>query len=80
MNKGTITMSLRDVSRLEVIQKVRSKQLSVKEAGSLLGVSERQIKRLTRAYREEGAQGLISKHRGKAGNNRIEGSLDLFGN
>jgi transposase len=42
--------------------------MSQKEAGAMLDVSERQIKRLLKAYRKKGAAGLISKHRGRKGN------------
>jgi len=68
----TITMSSKEVSRLEVMQKLNEKWLSQKEASTILGVSVRQIKRLLKSYREKGAKGLISKHRGRKGNNRLD--------
>ncbi len=68
MQKDLITMSIRELSRLEVIQKVADKLLKQGQAGDLLGVSTRQIKRLVKAYREEGAKSLESKKRGKKGN------------
>ena len=37
----------------------------------MLGISIRQVKRILRAYREEGAQGLVSKRRGGESNNRL---------
>jgi len=64
----TITMSRKEISRLEVMQKLSEKRMSQKEAGAILGVSERHIKRLLKAYRKKGAAGLISKHRGRKGN------------
>jgi transposase len=64
----TITMSSKEISRLEVMQKLSEKRMSQKEAGAMLDVSERQIKRLLKAYRKKGAAGLISKHRGRKGN------------
>jgi transposase len=45
--------------------------MSQKEAGAILHLSARQIKRLLKAYRRQGAAGLISKHRGRRGNNRL---------
>ena len=45
--------------------------MSQKEAGVLLKLSVRQIKRLLKAYRRKGAAGLVSKHRGRKGNNRL---------
>jgi transposase len=45
--------------------------MSQKEASRILDLSSRQIKRLLRAYREKGAAGLVSKHRGRQANNRL---------
>jgi transposase len=67
-----ITMSTKEISRLEVMQKVEEKRLSQKEASRILGMSVRQIKRLLKSYRREGAKGLVSKHRGRKGNNRLD--------
>ncbi len=38
----------------------------------MLGISERHVKRLLRAYRQSGAEGLISKRRGKPSNNQMK--------
>src|SRR5256712_13614989 len=54
-------MSRRELGRVEVLSRVRSKQLRVVDAGVLLQLSYRQTKRLWKRYREEGAAGL--KHR-----------------
>jgi len=53
------------------MQRLSRKQMSQKEAGMILGLSVRQIKRLLKAYREKGAAGLVSKHRGRKANNRL---------
>jgi transposase len=53
------------------MQRVSKKQMSQKEAGRILDLSTRQIKRLLRAYRAQGAAGLVSKHRGRKANNRL---------
>jgi transposase len=66
-----LEMSAKELSRLEVMQRVSKKQMSQAEAGRILDLSTRQIKRLLRAYRAKGAAGLISKHRGRKGNNRL---------
>ena len=67
----TITMSSKEISRLEVMQKLEEKRLHQREASTILGVSVRQIKRLLKSYRREGAKGLVSKQRGRKGNNRL---------
>jgi transposase len=78
-----LSMSKREISRLEVMQRLKDKRLSQKEAGQLLGVSVRQVKRLWRAYRKQGAKGLVSQRRGKPSNYRLDAavsqqSLDLI--
>jgi transposase len=64
-------MSTKELNRLEVIQRLSEKRMSQKEAGRILDLSTRQIKRLLRGYRQQGAAGLVSKHRGRKGNNRL---------
>jgi hypothetical protein len=57
--------------RQEVIALVNAKALRQSEAAAVLGISGRQVKRLCRAEREQGAMGLISKRRGHVATNRI---------
>lgn len=66
-----LEMSAKELSRLEVMQRLSKKQMSQKEAGQILSLSVRQIKRLLKAYRKQGAAGLVSKHRGRKANNRL---------
>ena len=66
-----LEMSAKELSRFEVMQRLSKKQMSQQEAGRILDLSTRQIKRLLRAYRAKGAGGLVSKHRGRKGNNRL---------
>jgi len=65
-------MSQKGLTRLEVIQRTEKKTLKQKEAAKMLGISERHVKRLLRAYRQSGAEGLISKRRGKPSNNQVK--------
>src|SRR6266498_3418856 len=66
-----LRMSAKELSRLEVIQRLTQKKINQKEAGPILKLSTRQIKRLRKAFREQGAAGLVSKHRGRKANNRL---------
>jgi hypothetical protein len=66
-----LLMSRKELNRLEVMQKLSEQCLGQKEAGIVLHLSTRQIKRLLKAYRKRGAAGLVSKHRGRKGNNRL---------
>ena len=67
-----LDMSSKEMSRLEVMQRLEEKRLRQKEGAEMLGVSVRQVKRLRRAYRHRGAQGLVSKRRGRASPNRLD--------
>jgi transposase len=67
-----LTMSNKELTRLEVMQRLKDKRLTQKEAARMLDLSIRQIKRLFRAYKIQGAKGLISARRGKASNNRLD--------
>jgi transposase len=64
-------MSQKELTRLEVIQRVKRKTLKQRQAAELLSVSVRQVKRLCKAYQGSGAAGLISKRRGQPSNNRL---------
>jgi len=67
-----LTMSKRELTRLEAMQRLKDKRLTQKEAARMLGLSVRQIKRLYRAYKAQGARGLVSRRRGKPSNNRLD--------
>ena len=65
-----ITMSQKELHRLEVVQKILDQRLSVVQAAELLGLSRSQVHRLVQAYDRSGAAGLISKKRQKPSNRR----------
>lgn len=67
-----LTMSKRELTRLEVMQRIKDKRLTQKEAAGMLGLSVRQVKRLYCAYKTQGAKGLVSARRGKESNNRLD--------
>src|SRR5215212_10177031 len=66
-----LAMSQKELSRLEVIQRVCRKTLRQRRAAELLGLSTRQVKRLCRAYRRAGAAALASKRRGRPSNHQL---------
>ena len=72
MKKDILTMSKKELTRLEIIQKLEEKRLKQKEAGDMLGISARQVRRLLRKYKQEGEAGLISKRRGRPSNNQLD--------
>ena len=64
-------MSIKELSRLEVMEKLRSRSLNQSQAADILGISIRQVKRLIRAFKAEGAKGLISRKRGSKSNHQL---------
>ena len=64
-------MSRRELGRVEVLARVRSRDLRVVDAAALLRVSYRQAKRIHRRYATEGDAGVIHRLAGKASNNRL---------
>jgi transposase len=70
-----LTMSNKEITRLEVMQRLKDKRLKQKEAACILGISTRQMKCLWRVYQKEGAKALVSKRWGKPRNNRLDAGV-----
>jgi len=64
-------MSQKEAQRLGVVRRVLDAGMAQAEAARALGLSVRQIKRLCRQLRDQGAAGLISRRRGVPSNRRI---------
>ena len=64
-------MSQKEALRLEVIRRVQEQGLAQGQAAQLLGLSVRQVKRLCRRVRQQGAQGLVWRRRGRPSNRRV---------
>ena len=75
MNYQEVTMSLKELDRLKVLDRVLSKRLTQTEAAKQLGLSHRHVVRLCKSYRLLGETALISKRRGQASNNRMGETL-----
>ena len=67
-------MELNDKERkkLEVIRKVISKEMTIKEATCELGLSRQHIHRLINVYKKEGESGFVHKSRGKTPSNKFD--------
>lgn len=70
--KRTITMTQEELQRSKVMQMVCEKRITQKQAAERLGVSERHLRRLLAGYRQNGDEALVSGHRGKPSNNRMD--------
>jgi transposase len=70
MEGGSLTMSKKERSRLVVVSRVKEKQMTIKEASELLGISYRQCQRIYKRYIEEGDKGLLHRNRGRPSNRK----------
>jgi transposase len=67
----TWTMSAKELDRLEVLGRVIERRLTQRQAAEQLGLSLRQVERLCRALRADGAGGLVSRKRGRPSNRKL---------
>lgn len=70
MNKR-ITLTMKEIKRLKVMTLIETGQLTRAEAAIKLEISERQLYRIQKSYREKGEQGLVHGNRGKGSHRRI---------
>lgn len=66
-----LIMSQKEVNKYDIIKKTINKEINATEASRLLNLTTRQIRRLKRKVKEEGASGLTHGNRGKIGNRAI---------
>src|SRR3954452_24207173 len=64
-------MSKQEFSRLDVLLRVQSGRLRVTDACVLIGLQRRQVFRLLRGLKQNGAMSLLSKRRGRPSNHRL---------
>ena len=69
--EDTILMSQKEVNRLYVIHQAIEKAITQGQAAALLGLTDRQVRRITSNVRTEGDAGICHKSRGKRSHNRI---------
>ncbi|WP_423200795.1 Integrase catalytic domain-containing protein (plasmid) [Cupriavidus sp. H19C3] len=72
----TITITMRELDRLKVIQAVVELGLPVWRAAEKLGLSRRQIERLAVRYRADGPVGLSSRKRGRSSNRQLPPGIE----
>jgi transposase len=70
-----VTLNMRELDRLKVVQAVVDMGLKPGRAAERLGLTVRQIERLVIRYQESGAAGLASRKRGRQGNRRLDENL-----
>jgi hypothetical protein len=70
MRSDLISMSPRELIRLEAMHELKAGTTTQQRVARRLGLSIRQVKRIWRAFKAEGEPGLISRKRGRPSNRR----------
>lgn len=70
--KWTITMTEEELHCKTIVEQAIAKRITQKEGAARLHTSERNFRRILFRYRQNGDTGLVSKHRGKPSNHRLE--------
>jgi transposase len=74
--RSTVTLTMRELDRLKVIQAVVGGELRAGLAAERLGMSARQVRRLAERYRVDGPIGLVSRQRNRPSNRRLPEDLE----
>ncbi|MDP3091982.1 MAG: helix-turn-helix domain-containing protein [Nitrospira sp.] len=75
VREETVRMSVQELKRVHVIRQAMNKALRQREAGEVLGLTARQIRRLIQRVRAEGDAGLVHRSRGTPSNRRYRPAL-----
>ena len=75
MDKGVLIMSEKERRRLEILSRIKTAEITLKEGAMLLKLSYRQIKRIYKRYQQEGDTGLVHRKRGKPSNRACDPEL-----
>ena len=66
-----LTLSMKELDRLQVLTRIAEPRLTRRRAAELLQIGERQVRRLYRAFVQDGAAGLVSRRRGRPSARRL---------
>lgn len=75
MEEGGLRLSSKDERRIEVLNRVVAGLLTTAAAAPLLGVGERQARRLVGAYRRDGPRGIVHGNRGRRPARAVPGDV-----
>ncbi len=71
----SLLMSSKEHDKVKILEEVKKRKLTVKEASVLLEISERQFYRIKLTYEKEGLSGVIHKSRGRPSNRGYSATL-----
>jgi DNA-binding Lrp family transcriptional regulator len=70
--KDIVAMSQEELKRLSVIHKAIDGRLTQVEAGDILGLSDRQVRRIIARIEKDGDKGIIHRSRGQPSHNAVD--------
>jgi biotin operon repressor len=76
MEEDRFEMGQKERDRLKVLHEASKGQITQRQAGAQLGLSERQIRRLMTKLRQVGDRAVIHGLRGRRSNRRMEGEIE----
>ena len=75
VGEDRVIMSVKELRRVHVIRQAMEKRLTQGQAGALVGLTARQVRRLIQRVRATGDTGLAPRGRGKPSNRRLAAGL-----
>lgn len=70
-----VTLTMNEIKRLHLMQKIVDSQMTAPQAAELLGLSVRQVRRLVAKFRQQGAPGIVHGNRGRTPSNQIKNDV-----
>lgn len=75
LDKIIMNLTMKELDRIKVLDKLKENLLTNKEASKILNLSVRQVQRLKKRYTQDGEKGIIHKLKNKEGNRKINDKL-----
>jgi len=66
LSPGSITLSRKECNQIEVFERLKQKEITQRQAGMMLGMSDRWIRAKSKRYKCGGPNGLIHRNRGRS--------------
>lgn len=71
VGEDRVMMSMKELRRLHVIRHTMEKKMTQRQAGTLVGLTDRQVRRIIHRVQQKGDRGLVHRGRGQPSNRRI---------
>lgn len=75
LTKEIVILSRKELDRVSILERLERREMGQKDAAKILNRTTRQVRRLQRQYRAQGAAGIASKKRGRPSNHRLADAI-----